>query len=387
MTATRPDGSLVPAEALLDLVDRVAAAPDLESYARIACAGILDLVPALSVSYNELNPLARRAYAVIVPDPGPGWFRRFQPPFEAHMAENPLIGHFLSTRDTRPLAWGDPGIGPITGTTLDREFYLPNGIRNQLCVILPAPPEVLIGFGINRGAEGFGERERRMVALLRPHLVHAYRAVQLRADSVTLGSTLGEHGWAVVLVDPAGRVLSSSPGTVEAAARYGLDVADGTLLSTGPLDGIRRVIAGYDPTTPAVPAPPYRVVGPAGTLEAVIVPGTVGPHVVLLRHRPGTSAALAALGLTARQRQVAAALADGATNEQIGRRLGIATGTVKKHLEAIFVRLGVQHRVAAVARLRALTDGSGLPPDGSGLVPGSAPGESGPSPGQVGGSG
>ncbi|MDG4773059.1 LuxR C-terminal-related transcriptional regulator [Solwaraspora sp. WMMD792] len=345
------------AEILLDLVDRMIGAADLDSYARIACAGIRELVPALSVSYNELNPLAGRAFALIDPDPGPGWFRRYQPPFEQHMMDNPLIRHALATGDTRVLGWGDDGLGTVHGTTLDREFYLPNGIRSQLAVVLPAPPGVLVAIGVNRGGEGFGPTDRRVFALLRPHLVHAYRAVQLRADQAMLGSTLGAHGWAVVLVDDDGRVIASSPGTVQAAARYGLDVADGTLLPAGPLAGVRAVLADYDPATPATRSAPHPVAGPAGTLEAVVVPSAVGPHVVLLRPCPGGPQRLAALGLTPRQCQVAAELAAGATGEQIARQLGIAPATVRKHLEAVFARLGVTHRAAAVARIRSLLDG------------------------------
>jgi DNA-binding CsgD family transcriptional regulator len=57
-----------------------------------------------------------------------------------------------------------------------------------------------------------------------------------------------------------------------------------------------------------------------------------------------------AAGLTARQRQLLDLLADGHTNAQIARRLGIAEGTVRKHLENIYRRLGVSSRTAAVTR-------------------------------------
>jgi DNA-binding NarL/FixJ family response regulator len=54
--------------------------------------------------------------------------------------------------------------------------------------------------------------------------------------------------------------------------------------------------------------------------------------------------------LTTRQRQLLDLLADGHTNAQIARRLGIAEGTVRKHLENIYRRLGVSSRTAAVTR-------------------------------------
>jgi DNA-binding NarL/FixJ family response regulator len=54
--------------------------------------------------------------------------------------------------------------------------------------------------------------------------------------------------------------------------------------------------------------------------------------------------------LTTRQRELLDLVADGCTNAQIARRLGIAEGTVRKHLENIYRSLGVSSRTAAVTR-------------------------------------
>jgi len=54
--------------------------------------------------------------------------------------------------------------------------------------------------------------------------------------------------------------------------------------------------------------------------------------------------------LTRRHWELLRLVAAGHTNEQIARRLGISVGTVRKHLEAIFMRLGVSSRTAAVTR-------------------------------------
>ena len=61
--------------------------------------------------------------------------------------------------------------------------------------------------------------------------------------------------------------------------------------------------------------------------------------------------------LTRRQRELLHLVADGYTNAQIGRRLGLAEGTVRKHLENIFARLQVSSRTAAV--IRAFPDRTG----------------------------
>jgi DNA-binding NarL/FixJ family response regulator len=54
--------------------------------------------------------------------------------------------------------------------------------------------------------------------------------------------------------------------------------------------------------------------------------------------------------LTARQWELLRFVAAGHTNAQIARRLGLAEGTVRKHLENTYTRLNVSSRTAAVTR-------------------------------------
>ena len=60
--------------------------------------------------------------------------------------------------------------------------------------------------------------------------------------------------------------------------------------------------------------------------------------------------------LTAREHEVLALVALGNTNAEIARRLWLAPGTVRKHLENVYAKLGVNTRTAAVARLLGLID-------------------------------
>jgi DNA-binding NarL/FixJ family response regulator len=54
--------------------------------------------------------------------------------------------------------------------------------------------------------------------------------------------------------------------------------------------------------------------------------------------------------LTKREREVLAAMADGASNKAIARRLGISFHTVKFHVAAILVKLDADSRTEAVAK-------------------------------------
>ena len=56
--------------------------------------------------------------------------------------------------------------------------------------------------------------------------------------------------------------------------------------------------------------------------------------------------------LTAREREVLELVAEGHTNGEIATQLWISPGTVRKHLDNLYAKLGVHTRTAAAARLR-----------------------------------
>lgn len=65
-----------------------------------------------------------------------------------------------------------------------------------------------------------------------------------------------------------------------------------------------------------------------------------------------TEAEAAALPLTPREREVLELVGEGMTNAQVAQSLWLSPGTVRRHLENAFAKLGVHTRTAAVARLR-----------------------------------
>ena len=60
--------------------------------------------------------------------------------------------------------------------------------------------------------------------------------------------------------------------------------------------------------------------------------------------------------LTAREREVLAWVARGKTNPQIAEALWVSPATVRKHLENVYGKLGVNTRTAAVARFLGLSE-------------------------------
>ena len=58
--------------------------------------------------------------------------------------------------------------------------------------------------------------------------------------------------------------------------------------------------------------------------------------------------------LTGRELTVLPLLAEGLTAAAIGRRLGISTRTVHKHLEHVYAKLGTADRLTTVLRARQM---------------------------------
>lgn len=108
----------------------------------------------------------------------------------------------------------------------------------------------------------------------------------------------------------------------------------------------------------AEPAP-LRRVDPAGELVFEYC-GTLDDSevLVMLDRLPASPAATlaAAWALTPREAEVLHWVAAGKTNRDIARILDISPRTVTKHLEHVFVKLGVETRTAAAARALALAE-------------------------------
>jgi len=63
----------------------------------------------------------------------------------------------------------------------------------------------------------------------------------------------------------------------------------------------------------------------------------------------GDREASAVGGLSSRERDVMRLVAEGMTNDEVGRRLGLTEKTVKNHLQSVYAKLDVHNRAAALS--------------------------------------
>ncbi|MGI9100159.1 MAG: response regulator transcription factor [Solirubrobacteraceae bacterium] len=117
------------------------------------------------------------------------------------------------------------------------------------------------------------------------------------------------------------------------------------LVLAGLTERFARLAMQMPPTTPA-PVPPAAPIAPATDVNdppRIAPPATPSPPPAPAPDPPPDG------GLTARQIQVVALLADGLRADDIAARLGISTSTVYRHIDRAKTRMGVASRSELVA--------------------------------------
>jgi DNA-binding CsgD family transcriptional regulator len=206
------------------------------------------------------------------------------------------------------------------------------------------------------------ERDRLVLRSLRPHVVEAYRTAEAsrRIRAALAGATraLDQLHLGVMVLTPDARLLFANVR----ARRCLVEYFDGQRADRLPeaIDRWIRHHNGRHPTRDTIPrACEPLVVDREGKRLVVRLLSNAAQNLLLLdEQKNGLEATLLeSLGLTAREAQVLMWLVEGKTNRAIGTILRISPRTVQKHLERVYVKLGVETRTAAAAQaLRAMRD-------------------------------
>ncbi len=340
------------ANAVLGAADRLASAtpPDFAD----ACSLLSELIPCTSVSFNDMALASGDFRFVIVPDTNEATARRLKPAYDRYFHQHPLIARAREEPGARALRFCDvPGGDAVIETDLFKHFYEPFGIRYQMVLQLPAPPDVVVGYALNRSeSEGeFSERDVTVFSALAAYLTLHHRVVKDLAQAQAMAAEAERDGWFVVMARSDGAIEHSSATAVHR------ELAEGGLV---PPDVAALLPVGGTATGRAEQ---HDVLVGEERWRCVVQPVVVGPTVLLMRRLGGETADVSPLvdrGLTPRQAEVALTLArTGATNSQLARSLRISEGTLKKHLEVVFRVLGTESRAAASVAVRDLVDPPG----------------------------
>ncbi len=318
-------------ESVIGFLGEAGAVEGLDPFPRELLAALRRLVPCDSVGYSELDRVRKRSIrGKQEPEPEDVASELLQGYWRVRH-EHPVCHYHGVTGDFRALKLSDF----VTRRELRRreiysEWFRPWGVGHEMNVGLEAPPWHTKVFLFDRGdGPDFDERDRAVLDLLRPHLARLYRAAQDRRRAAEALGVLGRAEQPVVLLDGAGRIDFASPDARRLLEQYFGTAAGGRL----PED-----VTAW--RAQAVPGEMLTIRRGKGML----VVSAVGSALLLEEQR--------ASQLTAREREILDLVAEGKTNAEIAAALWISPGTVRRHLENAYAKLGVHTRTAAVARLR-----------------------------------
>lgn len=255
--------------------------------------------------------------------------------FEEHAHQHPLIAHYQRTRDPSVLRLSDHiSQSDFHRLELYNDFLRVFGIEHQIVCTVPAVRTVAIGLVLTRERRDFTSAECELLATLRPHILRAYRGarrhseIQRRLHAVE--AALAASGHAAIVLDASCEVESASANAEQILSAYGC----------GPPAALGRQLADGDTVS---------VSSDGGRLTI-----TRAESALILDEKfdPFAPARLRSLGLTSREADVLRSVADGASNKAIAGKIGTSLRTVKKHLERIYEKLGVDSRTEAVAIAR-----------------------------------
>jgi DNA-binding response OmpR family regulator/DNA-binding CsgD family transcriptional regulator len=206
-------------------------------------------------------------------------------------------------------------------------------------------------------------KPKEVLARMNVHLQGARRARQEARQAGQARNALDAFGYASVTVRlPEGRIIWQTALARELLARY-----CGTSAPEAPaalLGWLRRHLP--DAQARQVEPPVLSIPSGAQTLTLRLHQQTGQDDggedwLVIMREASDTGVIEAmslSLKLTAREAEVLYWVVKGKTNRDIGEIVGSSPATVKKHLERVYVKLGVETRTAAagvaIKRIRAL---------------------------------
>jgi DNA-binding CsgD family transcriptional regulator len=341
MLSAMPSLTAAHAKKLLQFVAEAESLGGIEPFTGELLVELGLLIESDWVTYTEVDHVHRRSL-VYLPRPGDEDDESVEITAEDWelMREHPVCQQWSKDGRFYPLRLSDV----ITQRELRQnrffdQYLKPWGIEHELKVRLPSPPWHAKTFMFNRKRESrdFTERDRLILDLLQPHLARLWQAAKtrrlLKAALAELDRADEHDSRGVVLLGGADEISFASP----AAGRLLREYFSAELG--------RRLPAALGSWLEADGGQPFvrELNGRRLTVRR--------DHGALLLDEKQDG-----ILLTAREREVVSWVARGKTNAEIARLLWLAPSTVRKHLENVYAKLGVNTRTAAVASFLGLID-------------------------------
>lgn len=320
-------------EALLAFLDEANSVDGPEPFPRSLLATLRRLVPSDLVGYCELD----RVQKIRIWSEGDPVFEDDGSALETYWRlrhQHPVCRYEDETGDFRAMKVSDfLSRAELRRRAIYWEWFRPDGVEYEISVGLDAPLSHTKMFIFDRtGGRDFTERDRDVLDLLRPHLARIYETAKLRRTASEALALLERTHAALVVLEGGDLVAYATPEAWRLLGNY--FHARGGSLPHEVADWLREQRRAPSPE-------PLTVERSEGSVVVQLVEGSL----LLEEQREAPR-------LTERESEILDLVAAGNTNAEIAETLWIAPGTVRKHLENVYSKLGVHSRTAAVAKLR-----------------------------------
>ena len=287
-----------------------------------------------------------------------------------HFYEHPLVVNYLRTGDGKAYKISDflssSQLYALEG--LYQKVLRPLGLEDQMAMYLPNSPgtnaqkkladvqKEKVAIALHRKQRDFSERDRIVLNLLRPHLLGAYQNAQALT---VMQQELAQLNWGV---EQLNAIILAGDGKVRLITQrawallkqyFQVSSKQSTILPENLQRWLNHQISLLTQNGD-IPSPslPLQLEREGKRLSIRFVADRPGEQYLLLLEevpqRTFSAKSLELLGLTKREAEVLFWVAKEKSNVEIAAILGCADTTVKKHLEHIYSKLGVQTRAAAV---------------------------------------
>ncbi len=226
------------------------------------------------------------------------------------------------------------------------EYFRLIRVRQQMGLALPVAPDYTVACSVNRWENDFSERERHLLTLIAPHLInavrnaYAYERLNFALESNASGVIVIRGEKIQFVSEFAAHLLE----TYFAGEKY-----ESNLPETLRIWLKQNTVSGRDFNAPL---PPLVINRAESNLRVRLLVNSVTHERTILLEEKRTllPKMLEQLGLTKREAEILFWITKGKTNDEIGILCNISSLTVKKHIEHIYQKLGIETRTAAMQR-------------------------------------
>lgn len=275
---------------------------------------------------------------------------KFSPVFAACIHEHPLFREAMMKHAPEPTKISDfASRNQFRRTSVYNEIYRHLEIDSQIICTISWTPNSRNYVVLNRSGKDFSERDRNVLAFLKPHIAQALRNVAM-ADTMAfqlnvLGEWLDSMRQSVILAGADGQIHWQSA----LAREWLLEFFPGEYAAKRLPGSLANWLRGVKQSSPPG-RPVFSELQAAARKDCRLViycsQSNSGEYVLaLVRERMQIDLAAAqSFGLTPREAEILFWISEAKTRPEIGAILGISWRTIGKHMEHLFEKLGVENR-------------------------------------------